>query len=199
LSHGNDVTLGEPDVAPTDTQVISRAVEGLVDNTGIASSKIFSNFGIKYVFLKKPYSDSVVRSIDGLGGFNRTSATEAGIVWKVLQNTGRLRFEDYDSNLTILSAQGVRSYVNRPGTLTLTESYSRQWQIFADGVRLPKLKDANGLPSFAVGTAGHISVIHDGTIRRAWISFFIITLVTLVVLALPAGRRKSEISAEELA
>ncbi|CAN2209988.1 Glycosyltransferase like family 2 [Candidatus Nanopelagicaceae bacterium] len=199
LSHGNDVILGEPDVAPTDTQVISRAVEGLVDNTGVASSKIFSSFGIKYVFLKKPYSDAVVRSIDGLGGFNRTSATDAGIVWKVLQNTGRLRFEDYDSNLTILSAQGVRAYVDRPGTLTLTESYSRQWQIFADGVRLPKLKDPNGLPSFAVGTAGEISVIHDGTIRRAWISFFTIILVTLIVLSLPGGRRKSEISAEELA
>lgn len=199
LSHGSDVTLGEADVAPSDTEVVSRAVEGLIDNTGVASSKIFSTFGIKYVFLKKPYSDSVVRTIDGLGGFNRISATDEGIVWKVIENTGRLRFEDYDSNITILSAQGVRTYVNRPGTLTLTESYSRQWQIFADGVRLPKLKDANGLPAFAVGTAGQISVIHDGTIRRAWISFFIIILVTLIVLALPGGRRKSEMSPEELA
>ncbi|MEY4087099.1 MAG: hypothetical protein RIU70_209, partial [Actinomycetota bacterium] len=50
----------------------------------------------------------------------------------------------------------------------------------------------NGLPSFEVTTGGDISVIHDGTVRRGWISLFLITLVTTVVLALPAGRRRSQ-------
>ena len=193
ISRGSAITLGEPDVAPKDLPVITRAIEGLVDNTGVTSSKVFSDYGIKYVFLKNPVSQEVVQTIDGLGGFNRTSATNAGIVWRVLKDTGRLKFVDYSGKEIILQSKGVRTYVPAPGTITLTESFSRPWQIFQDGYRLAKIENANGLPSFEVTTGGHISVIHDGTARRAWISFFIIVFVTTVVLALPSGRRKREI------
>jgi hypothetical protein len=199
ISRSHNVMLGEPDVAPSETPIVKQAVEGLIDNTGVASSKVFSAFGIKYVFLKKPVDDQVVRTIDGIGGFSRTSATGAGIVWKVVTDTGRLRFTDYTGAPSILTSQGVRSRVTGAGTLTVTESFSRSWQVFEDGVRLPRVADAYGLPSFVVTNAGEISVIHDGTIRRAWISLFLIVLVTTVVFALPGGRRKSEISEEELA
>jgi len=193
ISRGSGVTLGEPDVAPKDLPVITHAIEGLVDNTGVTSSKVFSDYGIKYVFLKNPVSQEVVQTIDGLGGFNRTSATNAGIVWRVLKNTGRLKFVDYSGKEIILESKGVRTYVPAPGTITLTESFSNSWQIFQDGYRLAKIENANGLPSFEVTTGGHISVIHDGTVRRAWISFFLIVLVTTIVLALPSGRRRREI------
>jgi hypothetical protein len=193
ISRGSAITLGEPDVAPKDIPVITQAIEGLVDNTGVTSSKTFSTYGIKYVFLKNPVSKDVVQTIDGLGGFNRTSATNAGIVWKVLKDTGRLNFIDYSGKEFILPFKGVRTYVPAPGTITLTESYSNGWQIFQDGYRLAKIESASNLPSFEVTTGGHISVIHDGTLRRGWISIFLIVLVTTVVLALPSGRRRSEI------
>jgi hypothetical protein len=110
-----------------------------------------------------------------------------------MKDTGRLKFVDYAGKEIILASKGVRSYVPAPGTITLTESFSRPWQIFQDGYRLARIENANGLPSFEVTTGGHISVFHDGTARRAWISFFLIVLVTTVVLALPAGRRRREI------
>jgi hypothetical protein len=185
--------LGEPDVAPRDLPVITQAIEGLIDNTGVTSSNTFSTYGIKYVFLKNPVSKDVVQTIDGLGGFNRTSATNAGIVWRVLKDTGRLNFVDYSGKEMILASKGVRAYAPSPGTITLTESYSNAWQIFQDGYRLAKIENASKLPSFEVTTGGDISVIHDGTIRRGWISLFLIVLVTTVVLALPSGRRRSEI------
>jgi hypothetical protein len=134
-----------------------------------------------------------VQTIDGLGGFNRTSATNAGIVWRVLKDTGRLNFVDYSGKEMILASKGVRAYAPSPGTITLTESYSNAWQIFQDGYRLAKIENASKLPSFEVTTGGDISVIHDGTIRRGWISLFLIVLVTTAVLALPSGRRRSEI------
>jgi hypothetical protein len=81
----------------------------------------------------------------------------------------------------------------------LAETYSDAWQIYQDGFRLAKIENENGLPTFEVTTGGDILIVHDGTARRAWISFFIIALVTVVVLALPAGRRRSEISERELA
>lgn len=199
ISRGSAITLGEPDIAPADTTVIARAIEGLVDNTGVTSSKIFSDYGIKYVFLKNPVNQEVVQTIDGLGGFNRTSATNSGIVWKVLKNTGRIKFVDYSGRERILESKGVRTYAPAPGTITLTESFSGAWQIFQDGYQLARIENANNLPTFEVTSAGNISIIHDGRVRRAWISLFLIVLLTTVTLALPSGRRKREISEAELA
>ena len=199
ISRGHDVSLGEPDVAPRDTEVISRAVEGLIDNTGVTSSKIFATYGIRYIFLKNPASNEIVQTIDGLGGFSRTSATNVGIVWKVNLPTGRLIFTDYSGNTSILSSKGVNAYISKPGTLTLTENYGSSWQVFQDGYRMARIEDQNGLPAFELTNPGHISIFHDGTLRRGWISIFLIALVTTITLALPAGRRKSQISARELA
>ena len=56
-----------------------------------------------------------------------------------------------------------------------------------------------GLPQFQVSESGEISLIHDGTTRRAWLSLQLIIWIVVVILALPAGRRKREISEMELA
>jgi hypothetical protein len=44
-----------------------------------------------------------------------------------------------------------------------------------------------------------VTLMYDGTSRRALVSFQIIVLVTVTVLALPAGRRRREIEDAELA
>ncbi len=194
ISRGRAIVLGETDLVPMDTPDITVAIEGLVDNTGISSSKVLATYGIKYVFLKSPVDLKIAQTIDGLGGFNRTSSTNAGIVWRVIEDTGRFIFTDYSGKESVLSFKGVSTYVPGPGTITLTESYSSAWQIMQDGIHLQKVRDIHGLPTFAVTTSGDISVYHDGTAHRGWISFFIIVLVTVVVLSLPSGRRKSEIS-----
>ena len=199
ISRGRPLMLGEADVAPSNNEQISRAIEGLVDNTGVTSSKVLSSYGIKYVFLKNPAPLEVVQTIDGLGGFSRTSATNAGIVWKVNEDTGRLYFVDYSGKVSILESKGVRAYVESPGTLTLAETYSRGWQVYQDGFRAAKAQNNVGLPTFEITSGGEISIAHDGRLRRAWISFFIIVLTTMTVLALPAGRRKSQMSDREVA
>jgi len=199
ISRGRPVTLGEPDVAPANNRVLSQAIEGLVDNTGVASSAILANYGIKYVYLKNPVLEDVAQTIDGLGGFSRTSATKSGIVWKVIKETGRLTFVDYSGKVSVLQSQGVRAFVDNPGTLTLAETYSDGWQVFQDGFRAAKIKNDNGLPTFEITSGGEISIAHEGRVRRGWISFFIIVLTTMIVLALPAGRRKSQIADRELA
>ena len=47
--------------------------------------------------------------------------------------------------------------------------------------------------------SGLTTLIYDGTLRRAWVSWQIIIFVTVLVLALPAGRRRREIADVELA
>jgi GT2 family glycosyltransferase len=199
ISRGSDATLGDADVAPENSEIISWAVEGLIDNTGVTSSDVFATYGIKYVFLKRPIVEEVVQTIDGLGGFTRTSATKAGIVWKVSAPTGKLIFTDYSGEISILEHKGIKASVPEPGTVTITENFSNGWRIYQDGFRSARIQDVNGLPTFEVTNAGEITVFHDGTFRRGWISIFLIVLVTVVVLALPGGRRKREISEKVLA
>ena len=201
LSRGRDISLGEPDVAPAQNSAIAEAARGLIDGSGVSSSSTLSDFGVKYLFVKAPFKKEIIRTIDGLGGFTRTSATALGVVWKVSAPASRLMFVGADGVRKELQAGevGARTYVPSAGTLVVTETYSRSWQILENGYRLDRSKNEQGLPTFKVTEAGEISLIHDGTSRRAWLSLQLIFFVVILVLALPAGRRKSEISEKELA
>jgi hypothetical protein len=185
ISHGKDISMSDPDVAPEQTDAIAQAALGLIDGSGITSSTTLSDYGIKYVFAKAPIKKETIRAIDGLGGFTRTSETSAGVVWEVERETGRLIFKTENGTTIFLESgvEGARTNLPSAGTLTLTETYNRSWQVLQDKVEQP----------------GEISLIHDGTIRRGWISLQLIFFVTLLVLALPGGRRKREISDKELA
>jgi len=201
ISRGKDISISDPDVAPDQTDAVAQAALGLIDGSGITSSTVLGDYGIKYVFAKAPIKKETIRSIDGLGGFTRTSETSAGVVWEVSNQTGRLIFVTENGTKIFLESgvEGARTNLPSAGTLTLTETYNRSWQVLQDGYRLERNKNAQGLPTFKVEQAGEISLIHDGTIRRAWISLQLIFFVTLLVLALPGGRRKREISDKELA
>ncbi len=201
LSRGKDISLGEPDVAPAQSKAIAEAARGLIDGSGVTSSSTLSDFGVKYLFVKAPFKREIIRSIDGLGGFSRTSATSLGVVWKVTAPASRLMFVGVDGVRKELQAGevGARTYVPSAGTLILTETYNRSWQVLENGYRLERSKNEQGLPTFKVTEAGEISLIHDGTTRRAWLSLQLIFFVVVLVMALPAGRRKSEISEKELA
>jgi hypothetical protein len=200
ISRGSDITLGEPDVAPTQDPAIAKAVIELADGSGLTTSKTFADFGIKYLFAKNPINKDVVRTIDALGGFTRTSATADGIVWKVSEPTGRLIYTNTDGEVTLLASGGigVTTSVPGPGVITLTENYDLGWQILQNGLKLERSENETGLPQFKVLEAGEFTLIHDGTLRRGALSLQFIAWVTLIILALPAGRRKREISEMEL-
>ena len=200
ISRGSDITLGEPDVAPIQDPAIARAVIELADGSGLTTSKTFADFGIKYLFAKNPIDKDMVRTIDGLGGFARTSATTDGIVWKVSEPTGRLVFTNIKGEVTLLASGGigVTTNVPGPGVITLTENYDLGWQILQNGLKLERSENEAGLPQFKVIEAGEFTLIHDGTLRRGALSLQFIAWVVLIILTLPAGRRKREISEMEL-
>ncbi len=50
-----------------------------------------------------------------------------------------------------------------------------------------------------VSEPGDFLIFHDGTSRRAWVSLQLLTFLTLIILALPARRRRSQMSEQELA
>ena len=121
-----------------------------------------------------------------------------GTVWKVAQPTGRAIFTDFEGKQSVLPVELGAVIAPGAGTITLTENYSQGWQALAEGVRLERSENQYGLPEFKVFKAGEINFLHDGTSRRAWLSLFLIALVTSIVMALPAGRRRRELSDREV-
>lgn len=198
ISRGEGIKLGEADVATQLSQPVISAVEGLIDNTGVTSSKTFAAHGIKYIFVKKTVSKDLISVIDGLGGFTRASSAQEGTVWKVNEPTGRFLFTDFEGNVSVLTSGLGSALAPGPGTVTLTENFSSSWQALFEGQQLERSINEFGLPQFKVLQAGEIDFLHDGTSRRAWISIFLIVLVTSLIMALPSGRRRREMLDREL-
>ena len=195
ITRGNDLQLGEPDVSVLAPAQVQGAIEDLIGGIGVNSSKVLGAYGIQYVFMKEPVDQGLVRTIDGIGGFTRSSATSAGIIWKVLASSPRAILTDSNGVVTALksSSVGVTDTTVSPGTITLAEKYDGGWRLIVGG-KLQKLsKSPIGLPTFTVNDVGNINLSYDGTKRRAFLSLELVTLLTVIVLALPAGRRRKEV------
>ena len=200
ISRGSDIQLGDADVTVAPPPEVAQTMNELIAGAGIQSSKVLGQFGIQYLFLKAVNDGSLIRIIDGSGGFARMSSTPSGIVWKVVGASPRVLFigKDYSTKIipsTNISAEGDLS---QPGVIVVAEKYDQNWRLLLDGQRVPLQHASNGLPIFTIEHSGHITVLHDGTLHRSLISLQLIILITVVVLSLPAGRRKREVPIEEL-
>jgi hypothetical protein len=201
LARGGDALLGDPDLAPPNREQITNAVVELADGSGLTASTTFALNGIKYLFLKNPIDENLVRVVDGLGGFTRASSTNAGIVWKISINTGTVLFTNLAGKTSVLplSQSEFEVTVPEPGSLTLTENYSQGWRAMQEGQRLNRNRSVDNLPVFEVTQPGPVTFLYDGSLRRALVSLQTIIFITVIVLALPAGRRRREIEDSELA
>lgn len=195
IARGRDIYLGDPDVAPATNPEVAAAIRATVDGSGSDAGATLAEYGIKYLFLKSPISESLVRTIDGLGGYVRNSATTAGITWRVTGNTDRLIFTGADKSVTAIPTKDISAdfKVTQPGTLRLAENYDRNWKVIGNGKYLERSSNSNYLPVFEIKEPGDYLLIHDGTIRRALLSLQIIFLISALVMAAPAGRRKRDL------
>jgi GT2 family glycosyltransferase len=199
ISRGNDIQIGDADVTIAPPREVVTAVTDLVSGSGISSAKTLGAFGIQYVFLKAIQDGVLVRTIDGSGGFARMSSTKDGIVWKVLGAAPRVIFTAPNYHQIISSTDvSAEADVPMPGTIRVAEKFDTNWRLLLDGKRVPLTKSSDGLPTFQIPQAGHITLSHDSTLHRGLLSLQLIALITVVVLALPGGRRRREVPIEEL-
>ncbi len=201
VSRGNDLEIGDPDVAVATPTPVRNAITDLVSGTGLTSSKILGDFGIQYLFLKNPVDQGVARTIDGIGGFTRSSATNSGIIWQIVGSKPRVSIQDVSGAITQINSTkvGAIGEITTPGTITLAEKFDTGWKLIVNGNQVKVSESELGLPTFVVSEVGAITLLHDGTKHRALISAQLIALLTVVVLSLPAGRRRREVPVEELA
>jgi len=200
IARDSDIRLGEPDVIVGLSQEVDQAISELVTGAGIDASKVLAANGINYVFLARPINEDLARSIDGVGGFARASKTDEGITWKVSEALPRILFiSDSGERLAIpsdeLEASGVLSTA---GKLIITEKFDSRLRVTLNQETIRATRSESGTPVFEISSPGEFRIFHDSTSRRAWISIQIFAFFTLIVLALPARRRRGDIRIEEL-
>ena len=200
ITRGTDMQLGEADVTIAPPREIVLTMNDLISGSGIESARILGRFGIQYLFLKAVNDEALIRIIDGSGGFSRMSSTSSGIVWKVVGASPRVLFIGTDRSVQVIPSTSISAEgdLTGSGMVVVAEKYDQNWRLLLDGQRVPLQHAANGLPVFTITHAGHITVLHDGTLHRGLISLQLITVLTVIVLALPAGRRRREVPLEEL-
>ena len=200
VTRGSDLQIGQADVASQTPEQFHKAIVDLVNGVGGSSSQILGHYGIQYVYMKNPADAGLVRIIDGIGGFTRSSATKDGVVWKVEKSHARVTYQNTQGKFFPISStdKASTSYVSGQGVILLAEKYDKAWHLLLNGKVVPIEQHPFGIPMFKISEPGEFSLTHDGTNRRAWISIQLIALISAIVLALPAGRRKREVPLKEL-
>jgi len=200
ITRGGDLQLGNADVASNTPAQVHKAIVDLVNGVGATNSQILGFYGIQYVFMKNPVDAGLLRTIDGIGGFTRSSATKDGVVWKVNNANARVTYQNNKGKFFPINSSDKSSsaYIPTEGVIILAEKYDKAWHLLLDGKLIKVEQNQYGLPVFKIPNKGNISLIHDGTNRRAWISIQLIVILSAIILALPAGRRRREVPLEEL-
>jgi len=200
ISRGNPLALGDADVATATPPQIIDAVSELVSGSGLNSAKVLGSFGIQYLFLRAPVTLDLARVIDGVGGFTRMSATDIGIVWRIVGSSPRVVLTSAAGKNSMIPAGdvGALGVAKSSGTITVAEKYDRGWRLIANGVSVPLQHADSGLPIFTLPVAGKVTVLFDGTAHRALISLQLLALLIAVVMSLPSGRKRRQVPLEEL-
>ena len=201
VTRGFDLEIGDPDVAVAMPKAIKTAVVELISGASINSSQIFGAFGIQYIFFKNPVDENIARTIDGVGGFTRSSATNSGVIWEVVGSSPRVTLTDSSGKVVGLNSSkvGAADEITSIGIIKLAEKFDSGWKLLVNGNQIRVQESDIGLPYFEVNETGTMTLLHDGTRHRALISAQLIALLAVIILSLPAGRRRSEVPLEELA
>jgi hypothetical protein len=200
ITRSGDLQLGDPDIATKTPVNVVKAINQMVSGSDVTASQILGEYGISYVFLKNPIDENLARLIDGQGGFERNSATKDGLVWRVVNANSRVMLVDKSNKKFPLESGEINLQGNIAtlGQIVLAENFSSSWELVNDGKIISPNRNADGLPIFAVDKPGEIFLSFNGTSRRAWLSLQIFLIFVILVLALPAGRKRREIEISEL-
>lgn len=201
-----DVRMEELANLPKEVSVLTKSVSEILAGAGDSPASILAQFGIRYLYLENGRANNALaRKIDGIGGLTRLSATSDGVLWEVSGLTSRIRFistskGDNDNQAIEVTSElvGAEFDVAGSGKVQLAEMYDGRWRALHGGKVLLPNKSELGLTEFTIPDAGRVVLFHDGTIHRAGISLQVAALGLLIFLALPRGRRQSELSDEEV-
>ncbi|MBB4933909.1 GT2 family glycosyltransferase [Lipingzhangella halophila] len=208
---GREPRVGEEQVPPEGQshEALSQAVAGLVGGASGDEADVLAQFGIGYVLLPEPdIGDNadltMVDTMDGTPGMARLLLSPEFAMWRLDEDTGRLRVADSDGAPTVLRETDHEAGTAEvpPGsgqrTLLLAEPSDGNWRATLDGTELEPTEAGAGLQAFELpAKGGDLEIERTGLIRQAWLITQAVLLAMAVVLALPGMRTEDDVREEE--
>ncbi|HUW78017.1 MAG TPA: glycosyltransferase family 2 protein [Candidatus Nanopelagicaceae bacterium] len=193
--------LGDAELIGGSVPVLDNTVAALVAGGTQNTSVRLGLLAIRYVFLAAPIDQSLLRSIDGVGGLSRVSSTARGILWKVGGVTSRVRFMNDKGYVAALPSDRVGAGVDikKPGRIVIADRNDPGWRALEDGVQLTRSYAYGWATAFGVTKPGRVLIVHDSTKRRAGISLQFLFVLGLLIFILPSGRKKRDRPDQEVA
>ncbi|PHX75922.1 MAG: hypothetical protein CK545_02635 [Actinobacteria bacterium] len=184
--------LGDPEVSGLMPDLLETTLAELMTGGSNTTSRVLGQFAIKYVFVASPAPAALSRVLDGVGGLRRVSATDQGALWKITNPSGRLVFlSDKAESPIVLPSSRVSAQVAipGPGKLSLSEKLDPKWSVLLDEEILKPVKSGSWNPTYRISQAGELRLIHDSSFRRLALGLQFLTLIALLIMCLPGGRR----------
>ncbi|MEY9215339.1 GT2 family glycosyltransferase [Thermobifida halotolerans] len=204
---GRPPRLGEPQITP-DPDVDARlgeVVAAMVAGRGGDEADALADFGIRYLLVPAPeVGDTVDRTlvdtVDALPGLERLQLTEEFALWRLLEETGRLRIASSgEEEPTVLQSGPVDAEVEiPPGTggrrLLLAEPAGSGWQATLNGVALTGSRTEWGMQEFELpAQGGRLVLTHTEPARQIWLGVQAVLVLVVVALALPGARTEEDL------
>jgi GT2 family glycosyltransferase len=205
LVPGEGRQLGDAEVAPpaSRTAGVATVLERLLAGTaGTADVQVLASYGTGFVVLDAPVEPAIAARLDGTPGLARVSSVASGAVWQLVPPGARVQLvqppdppvpvpADPGSRTTSVdTAVPPRPAPGRSATLRLAESAAAGWTATGDGRQLARHVADGWAQAFDL-PPGVLAVTVRYTDRRtSWLVAEAIAVLAVVVLALPARRRR---------
>jgi hypothetical protein len=198
LVRGAGPRLGDAELSvprPTARRLQTLAAD-LVSGRGDAQAERLADFAVRYVQVRAPIAPQVAAALDTVPGLERVSFSGGDRLWRVTLPTARLRIIA-DEKVTVLPSGPVSARAEVPAggadrVLALAEPASGRWQAELDGRKLESFVRDDWAQAWRLpAQGGELTVRHVDRITPLWAFLQVIGFGVLVVLALPAARRRT--------
>ena len=207
LLNGEGPHLGDAETGPPAEvwETLDPYVSAMVSGRGGDEVEALAGYGVRYVVMAEGTSTDLVSTLDAEPGLRRLSSSDGEVLWRVSGVTTRARVASASGPAPVgIAAEGTRTadpYISQilpEGTgeraLVAGVTADAGWRsdvVDAEGgVRSLPAATVSGLldwsQAFPVPNgAPLVEVTYDGSARDRWLVLQLITLLVLVVMALP--------------
>lgn len=178
---------------------LDELVADLVSGRAADVSSRLRPYGIRYVLVAGELDSDLAQRLDGEPGLVRQSATRDFALWQSAEQPSRLRLVEQDGTSSPLPATGdVDSNVRIPSgsdgrLLVLTDAASSGWTATINGRELEPRRVGGWAQAFVLPTSGgQLKLTFDDTVRNIELIAQALSVLVVLVLALPGARREEE-------